>query len=86
MDACAGATTRSLFDVLRPRLERYEWLYAPVVGPDFSATHAEHGEIIASVRRGNAAATERALRRNWFRAGRRMAAALARAGELNLTR
>ena len=76
MDACAGPATRALLDALRPRLDRYEWLYAPVIGPDFSDTFAEHAAVIAAVRSGNDAASERALRRNWMRGGRRLAAAL----------
>jgi DNA-binding GntR family transcriptional regulator len=77
MAACAGPATRALLDALRPRLDRYEWLYAPVIGPDFSDTFAEHGAIIAAVKAGDAAACERAVRRNWMRGGRRLAKALA---------
>jgi DNA-binding GntR family transcriptional regulator len=51
-DACAGATIRALFEAMRARLDRYEWLYAPLIGPDFSATYAEHAAIIAAVRNG----------------------------------
>lgn len=76
MDACAGPAIRALLEALRPRLDRYEWLYAPVIGPDFSDTFAEHAAVIAAVRAGNGAASERALRRNWMRGGRRLAAAL----------
>ena len=76
MDACAGPATRTLLEALRPRLDRYEWLYAPVIGPDFSDTFAEHAAVIAAVRAGNGPASERALRRNWMRGGRRLAAAL----------
>jgi DNA-binding GntR family transcriptional regulator len=76
MDACAGPAIKTLLEALRPRLDRYEWLYAPVIGPDFSDTFAEHAAVIAAVRAGNSAASERALRRNWMRGGRRLAAAL----------
>jgi DNA-binding GntR family transcriptional regulator len=76
MDACAGPAIRALLEALRPRLDRYEWLYAPVIGPDFSDTFAEHDAVIAAVRAGSGAASERALRRNWMRGGRRLAAAL----------
>ena len=77
MAACAGPATRALLDALRPRLDRYEWLYAPVIGPDFSDTFAEHGAIISAVRAGVSAGCERAVRRNWMRGGRRLAKALA---------
>lgn len=75
-DACAGSTTRALFETLRSRLDRYEWLYAPLIGPDFSATYAEHAAIIAAVRNGGPAAAERAVRANWFNGGERLAAVL----------
>ena len=77
-DACAGSTIRALFDTLRPRLDRYEWLYAPLIGPDFSATYAEHTAIVDAVRDGSAAAAERAVRANWFNGGDRLAGVLAR--------
>lgn len=77
-DACAGSTIRALFEAMRPRLDRYEWLYAPLIGPDFSATYAEHAAIVDAVRDGNAAALERAVRANWFNGGDRLADVLAR--------
>jgi len=76
-DACAGSTIRALFEMMRPRLDRYEWLYAPLIGPDFSATYAEHAAIVAAVRNGSAAAVERAVRANWFNGGERLASVLA---------
>jgi DNA-binding GntR family transcriptional regulator len=77
-DACAGGTIRALFEAMRPRLDRYEWLYAPLIGPDFSATYAEHAAIVAAVRAGGAATAERAVRANWFNGGERLALVLSR--------
>ena len=79
MDALAGPATRTLLETLRPRLDRYEWLYAPIIGPDFTATYAEHAAIIRAVAAGDGPGAERAVRRNWFRGGARLAAALPRA-------
>jgi DNA-binding GntR family transcriptional regulator len=79
MDALAGPTTRVLLETLRPRLDRYEWLYAPLIGPDFSETYAEHAAIIRAVTAGDGPAAERAVRRNWFKGGERLAACLPRA-------
>ena len=76
MDALAGPATRILLETLRPRLDRYEWLYAPVIGPDFTETYAEHAAIIRAVTAGDGPAAERAVRRNWFRGGNRLATAL----------
>lgn len=76
-DACAGSTIRALFDTLRPRLDRYEWLYAPLIGPDFSATYAEHAAIVEAIRDGSVSSAERAVRANWFNGGDRLAGVLA---------
>ena len=80
-DACAGETIRALFDTMRPRLDRYEWLYAPLIGPDFSATFAEHAAIVRAVRDGTAAAAERAVRANWFNGGDRLALVLSQGAD-----
>jgi DNA-binding GntR family transcriptional regulator len=78
MDALAGPATRVLLEALRPRLDRYEWLYAPLIGPDFTDTYAEHAAIIRAVASGNGPNAEKAVRRNWFQGGRRLALALER--------
>jgi DNA-binding GntR family transcriptional regulator len=77
-DACASETIRALLETVRPRLDRYEWLYAPLIGPDFSETYAEHAAIVSAVRDGSGGAAERAVRANWFNGGDRLAAVLAR--------
>jgi DNA-binding GntR family transcriptional regulator len=78
LDACAGPATRALLDALRPRLDRYEWMYAPLLGPDHAETFREHDAIVRAVRKGDAAACERAVRANWFSGGARLARALGR--------
>jgi DNA-binding GntR family transcriptional regulator len=60
-----GQETSALLQTIRPQLDRYEWFYAPLIGPDFRATYAEHGEIVAALRAGNARRLERAVRANW---------------------
>nr|MBA3404785.1 GntR family transcriptional regulator [Gemmatimonadaceae bacterium] len=44
--ATAGPRHRALIETVRPQVDRYEWVYAPLVGPDYSATFAEHAAII----------------------------------------
>ena len=73
---CAGPAIRALLDALRPRLDRYEWLYAPLIGPDFSATFAEHAEIVRAAAEGDGVACEEAVRANWFEGGQRLSAVL----------
>lgn len=80
VDATAGAELKAQLDVIRPRVDRYEWYYAPLVGPDFSATYREHAAIIQAVRSGTPEIIERAVRANWVRGAARMVRALAAAG------
>lgn len=79
----AGATPRlrSLLDVVRPQVERYEWVYAPLVGPDHSATFAEHAAIIRAVRDGDGAAVQTAVVANWEQGAERLAAVIEDVGE-----
>jgi DNA-binding GntR family transcriptional regulator len=80
VDATAGAELKAQLDVIRPRVDRYEWYYAPLVGPDFGPTYQEHAAIIQAVRSGTADAVERAVRANWFLGAARLVRALAAAG------
>ena len=68
-----GPETAALLQTIRPHLDRYEWFYAPLIGPDFSATKAEHRAIIAAVRAGNARRIERAVRANYHNGTTRLA-------------
>jgi DNA-binding GntR family transcriptional regulator len=60
-----GPETAALLQTIRPHLDRYEWFYAPLIGPDFSATHAEHGAIIDALKAGHAHRLARAVQANW---------------------
>lgn len=68
-----GPEAAALLQTIRPHLDRYEWFYAPLIGPDFSATHAEHGAIITALRAGSAHRLERAVQTNWENAATRLA-------------
>ncbi|MEO8227960.1 MAG: GntR family transcriptional regulator [Gemmatimonadota bacterium] len=84
-DAAAGVRIRALLDELRPQVDRYEWLFAPLTGPDFTGTYAEHGAIVRAVRGGSVADVERAVRANWFNGGARLAAVIRTSDTLLLT-
>ena len=80
---------RSLLETLQPRLDRYEWLYAPLIGPEFGSTYREHAAIVRAVHAGDGAACERAVRANWFGGGARLSRALSQeddAGRLFVVR
>lgn len=76
LDRCAGPETRAVLEAVRPRLDRYEWFYAPLIGPDFHETYAEHDAIIDAVRAGDPDAAERAMRANWWSGAERLAATI----------
>ncbi|HEU0298455.1 MAG TPA: FCD domain-containing protein [Longimicrobium sp.] len=80
VEAAAGNRLRELLAVVAPQADRYEWMYAPMVGPDHSATFAEHGAIVAAVRAGAADELEAAVRANWLNSSTRLLAALDRWG------
>ena len=80
--AAAGPVVRALLDALTPRLERYEWVHAPLVrrtGDTFAETNAEHDAIVAAVATSDAEGVEHAVRTNWANAAERLARALAAA-------
>lgn len=83
-DACAGPNTRALLDTLRPQIDRYEWLFAQLTGPDFTPTYAEHAAIVRAVRGGTADDIEAAVRANWFGGAGRLASVISRASPARL--
>ena len=85
LETAAGPETRSLLAVIAARLDRYEWFYAPLIGPDFSATRAEHAAIIQAVRKGNAAELERTVRANWVNAAERLGPIIENSLELGMS-
>ncbi|CAN5732598.1 GntR family transcriptional regulator [soil metagenome] len=72
MQPCAGPETRALLGVIEPQIDRYDWFYAPLVGPDFGATHAEHGAIMGAIEGEDPEAIEIAVRANWINSAHRL--------------
>ena len=83
-DASAGPNTRALLDTLKPQIDRYEWLFAQLTGPDFTPTYAEHAAIVSAVRGGTADDIEAAVRANWFGGAGRLARVISRASPARL--
>ena len=81
IETLAGPRLRVLLEGLRPHLDRYEYLYGPLLGPGYEATFAEHAAIIRAIAAGNADTAERAVRANWLRGAERLGAVIQRAGE-----
>jgi DNA-binding GntR family transcriptional regulator len=74
--ACGGPTVLSLLEALRPQVDRYEWVFGPLTGPELRISFGEHDTIVREVRAGTANAIERAVRANWFNGGARLAAVI----------
>jgi DNA-binding GntR family transcriptional regulator len=72
VQAAAAPETQAVLRTIKPQLDRYEWFYAPMAGPDFTPTRREHAAIVEAVRRGNSQELERAVRANWLNAAQRL--------------
>jgi DNA-binding GntR family transcriptional regulator len=66
------ARSQALVASVRPQVQRYEMIYATVIGADFSASLREHRAIVAAVRSGGADRIEAAIRRNWSNSAKRL--------------
>lgn len=72
VEGAAGPETRAVLRTIKPQLDRYEWFYAPMAGPDFTPTRREHAAIVEAVRHGSARDLENAVRTNWVNAAQRL--------------
>jgi DNA-binding GntR family transcriptional regulator len=72
VEAGAGPETRAVLRTIKPQLDRYEWFYAPMAGPDFSPTRREHAAIVDALRLGDADELEHAVRANYLNGTQRL--------------
>ena len=72
VETTAGPETRAVLGAIKPQLDRYEWFYAPMAGPDFTPTRREHAAIVEAVRKGDPHELERAIRANYSNGAERM--------------
>jgi DNA-binding GntR family transcriptional regulator len=80
VEACAGPRHRAMIETVRPQVDRYEWVYGPLVGPNYEATFVEHAAIIKAVRDGSGERTERAVAANWDLGATRLATVIGEVG------
>lgn len=69
----AGERVRRAHAVLRPTIERYEWIYGPLLAGRLDSSVREHAAILSAVRAGDPEDAERAIRQNWRAAAERLA-------------
>jgi DNA-binding GntR family transcriptional regulator len=86
VDSLAGPRLHVLLDGLRSHLDRYEYMYGPLLGPGYEATFAEHAAIIHAIAEDSADVVERAVRANWFRGAERLGEVVESAGEAGFLR
>ena len=72
----AGPRLRDQLAAVRPLLDRYEWYYAPLTGPDHEVSVREHEAVVRAVRAGDPDAADAALRANWLNSAERLAGAI----------
>jgi DNA-binding GntR family transcriptional regulator len=72
----AGPRLRDQLAAVRPLLDRYEWYYAPLAGPDHEVSVKEHEAVVRAVRAGDPDAADAALRANWWNSAERLAGAI----------
>jgi DNA-binding GntR family transcriptional regulator len=72
VEAAAGPETLAVLRTIKPQLDRFEWFYAPIAGPDFTPTRREHAAIVEAVRHGDAQELEQAVRANYSNGAERM--------------
>ncbi|MEA2765284.1 MAG: hypothetical protein QOK07_1688 [Gemmatimonadaceae bacterium] len=77
---CSTPWLGSLIALTRPLVNRYEFVYAPLVGGDHGDTFQEHANIVRAVRDGSGSACESAVKANWTNGGERLRAAMSRIG------
>lgn len=78
VERCATRRLRTLIEQIRPLIHRYEYMYAGMVGPDYSDTFDEHRAIVRAIRSGGAGRAEQTVRANWLNSARRLSAAVSR--------
>ncbi len=66
-----GARLRSVYDSVRPHVQRYEWLYGTRSDALYEPSTSEHLRIIAAIKRGNPVEAREAIETHWRNASQR---------------
>lgn len=67
----AGSHLRSVYDSIRPQVQRYEWIYGTRLEAEYEPSTNEHMRIIAAVRAGDPALARTAVVSHWQKAATR---------------
>ncbi|HVF40717.1 MAG TPA: FCD domain-containing protein, partial [Gemmatimonadaceae bacterium] len=72
----SGAHFRSIYDTIRPQVQRYEWIYGTRRDATYEPSTHEHTSIIGAIADGDADLARSALDSHWKRATARTVAVI----------
>jgi len=78
VERCGTPRLRAWIEQVRPQIDRYEFIYAALVGPNYEESFAEHRAIVQAFKDGSPAAIEESVRTNWVNGASRLAQAVRR--------
>lgn len=67
----AGPHLRTMYDALRPQVQRYEWIYGTRADAEYEPSTSEHTRIIAAIRDGEVELARLAVIGHWDKAAKR---------------
>jgi len=65
MDESAGVHLLAVYSILRPQVQRYEWVYGTSFDAEYEPSTNEHLQIISAVRSGDGNRAREAVERHW---------------------
>ena len=68
VDEMAGHHLLGIYAILRPQVQRYEWVYGTRLDAEYEPSANEHLRIIAAIRSGDAEKARQAVESHWERA------------------
>ena len=71
VNECTGPQFRAIYDAIRPKVQRYEWIYGTQQDAEYGPSTKEHRRIIAAIRTGDAITARVAVRTHWTKAADR---------------
>ncbi|MEO7368104.1 MAG: GntR family transcriptional regulator [Gemmatimonadaceae bacterium] len=74
VDETAGQHLLSVYAILRPQVQRYEWVYGTRLDAEYEPSATEHVRIISAIRSGDGEKARHAVETHWERAAIRTVA------------
>lgn len=68
VDETSGQHMLAMYAMLRPQVQRYEWVYGTRLDAEYEPSTSEHLQIISAIRSGDGETARRAVEMHWERA------------------